>query len=330
MAFRCNITVRTKWMLSALVAQMCLVLYLQYKYAIFSIRNVRYGRINQDSSHQMHQMDEKFKRNEEWEQLNRITFFRRNAAFYVVNKNLVKLHYLTDFRNATNHKFDVILIVRYQDRLYNITFYFKKSETTKIQLARRVDYESAAIEIKFNIQDEFERRFNLTVKENIAVREHFLINAYVRDTLNDITTEYPLDVRVKQWEKGRKRGAAVCSGIHFGYGNPQESGNFERFKWWLETIKRFGYESISITNHSIPNTAEYIELFKTYQDLIEIRQLKCIPNLITSDGISDDHRHVYFEIFSKIHFRYAAEYNLLKIIDLNDILVSRVCLRSAC
>ena len=56
------------------------------------------------------------------------------------------------------------------------------------------------------------------------------------------------------------------------------------FEWWLEMQKQIGYEHISICNHSIKNSKEYSKLLKKNQKLITIKNLTCIPNMLSHLG----------------------------------------------
>ena len=264
-------------------------------------------------------IEEKVKRNDEWEQLNRITFFRHTGAFYIVNQSLLKLLFIRDIRNISNKDFDILLKIEYEKQSFNWTIYHSKNEWIANRVEERTTYEFMILESNIDIVGKATKRLQI---ENSALNPHDLkIQAFIHDTANNLTTKYPITVKIKYWKEKEKIGYMICSGIHFGYGDINSTGNYERFKVWLETNKRFGVGKISITNNSIPNTTEYANLFEKHRDILEIKQLHSIPNLIIPSNTSLETSHVYFPRFANIHWKYALEFNLFKLIEYNECFI---------
>ena len=302
---------------------------MQYRYTICNTTEQTYGHdkmnnkkdsLNDTGENELLKItniEEKGKRNDEWEQLNRITFFRHTGAYYIVNQSLLKLMFIRDRRNSSNYKFDVTLKLQYDKLSYDLTLYYSKRDIKANIMHERTVYQLMTLEAKIDLVAKVKKHFKIK-----DIDPHDLkIQAFIHDTANNLDTQYPIAVKIKYWKEKEKSGYMICSGIHFGYGKINSTSNFELFKVWLEANKRFGVGKIVMANNSIPNTPEYENLFKKHKDILEIKQIHSLPNLIKPRNTSLETSHVYFLRFASIHWKYALEYNLFKLIEYNECFI---------
>ena len=73
--------------------------------------------------------------------------------------------------------------------------------------------------------------------------------------------------------------------------------------YWIELNKKFGYEKIAVCNHSFPNTKEYNELFAKHSHILQIYQLKYVPNFVSQSTTNmSEHEHIYLTSFNDMHW----------------------------
>ena len=259
--------------------------------------------------------------NPEWIQLNNITFFSRQGAYFLVNHMLLKLFVLVNSNNKTNYDFDVNLFVDFNNRTYNFTF-VRRTHYYRMGIFHRSYYDYVTIETRFDIESIMFTEYK--VKISSPIKDQVKLRIGIFDKVNNITMRELLDVKIKQWKKREKDGSMICAGIHYGYGEANAKDNLERFKWWLEANKLFGHAKISIINNSIPNTKEYADLFEKYKDLVEISQLKYIPNFVIPPFTSTHTHHDYLGSFTALEGYYKSVYNTFKLMFYNECLLDNI------
>ena len=260
------------------------------------------------------------KRNEEWEQLNKNVFFRRTAAFYIVNHSLLRFFMLKKSNTTDDLALFVELLVEYKQRTYNLTV---NNYVSLNHMAHRYFYEFFTLEVdNFDLIGELRANYNLTLDvSHGSIQKEFSIKAFISDS--DVRTLYPLDVQVKQWQENSKQGAIICSDCYF-YGDGKLPINYEQFVWWIETSRRFGYKKLVICNTSIPNSRPYIDLFAKHKDFIELYDLKHFPNFVYDHNESTSTSHVYFNKFEQLNANYSMEIELFQIFNFNECLTRNI------
>ena len=240
-------------------------------------------------------------RNEEWEQLHAFTFIRREAAYYLVNQKTLTYLYMRLDTSAAWTDIDVILLVEYENKLYkirnlkNVYFYQIQCHLTCLE---RYAYKN------FSIFDEMQKRFNITLSTDTSLnKQRIKLGLLMYDPRRDLTTHYPIQVKIKEWTEGSRKGMVACSGS-LNYGDSFHPYNYEKLRWWIELNKAFGYRQVSICTANLPDTPKYQELFKKHKDFINIYHLYTMPNFYIHDrnkSFLSDHNHTYFTNIQDIY-----------------------------
>jgi hypothetical protein len=269
-------------------------------------------------------------RNPEWEQINKFTFFRRNSSFYFSDMSMLRIFYVTS-KDYIKYIYTAKLLVF--DKLNQSLL----SELHFSNNSYRIHEESHLYQL-----------ISLTIN-NISLFNYDVdrieLKLFLIDLNNNISlmTHYPIDVKISKWIDKDKSGSIACSSSYFYYygklTNHQDSYYFKQFQWWFELNRRTGHQKIVLYNTSIPNTQEYKNLFNQYENFVEVRDLKYLPNFLENANNSIE-QNDYFTSFEKLNVYlyivfqtlvlndcYLSNkhlYNYISVIDQDEIVMPRV------
>ena len=281
-----------------------------------------------EPKHNYHAQNEA--RNDEWEQLNRDVFFRRSAAFYVVNRSLLRLFMLKRHGSTDFLSLEVRLLVHYKERTYALAY----SDSLSLNhWDHRDHYEFFTLErADFDLLAELGAQHNLTFLSTSAAYRDLRVQAFVTDTASNNRTRAPLDLHIKQWNSSSssssnssKQGSIICSDCLF-YGSGNERARYEQLRWWLEINRAFGYDKIVLCNTSLPNTRAYRQLFAAHAGFVELYTLQHLPDFMTPPsrgGNSTDTTHAYLSRFEQLQLdnAYTPEIEIFQIVHFNECLM---------
>jgi hypothetical protein len=236
------------------------------------ITNLKYGKvIDEDYDGQIKFNTFPMQRNEEWEQLTRLIFFKRSASYYFIDQSVLRLFFVA---------------------LSGIEFNFQIHLTLKnenVSATFRLNQLNINCDIKTNVYDfcSISANFDLTKTLTTQLVEKMAkvssMEVHIVDQVSNLITQYPINVKMKYLKSNpingiKKKGYAICNkcfNIRL-----DDTDSYKTYAWWLEINKRMGYDKAILCNVSMPNTPEYNNVFYKYRDFIEIHQLKYTPNLI--------------------------------------------------
>jgi hypothetical protein len=136
---------------------------------------------------------------------------------------------------------------------------------------------------------------------NASLLENLTLEMVLYDSSSGLKSSAPIPIRVGYFKSSQKSGSIVCSSAYFYFFNNMDhlsSYFFRQFEWWFELNKRVGHKKVVIFNTSIPNRADYNQLFARYKDFVEIRELKYFPNFYYPNKKAyQDDRHEYLTSF---------------------------------
>ena len=165
-----------------------------------------------DNKENSESVEEKKPRNDEWEQLNKYDFFRRTMAYYFIDRSLLRVYFLTKEMwhraNKTKTRYAVQLLVSIGGKRYPPLYFVKK--VNKLQHDGRGPYELASLNLKFDLAAEIQRTFGIEANATtLALDPTVRVRLIVVDTLRNITTFSPIQVKLKSHKARVKKGAMV-------------------------------------------------------------------------------------------------------------------------
>jgi hypothetical protein len=215
-------------------------------------------------------------RNSEWEQLNKYVYFRRSAAFYFKDKQLLRIFFIS--KSNLRHKYDFIVTLK-PDQTETITVVLPNAQ---VKLHDRWDiYEVNSLNYNFSVSQYFEMNEN-----------EFKMDLFVKQNNPLIQTSHPIEVKIKSFHGKNKEDAAICSKCY--YYNDDTSKIFE---WWFELNIQIGFNKISICNNTIPNTENFERILKKYESNVHVYQMNFLPNYIYNSSALNDNSHQYLTDF---------------------------------
>ena len=277
-------------------------------------------------------------RNPTWEQMSSYIFFKRSAAFYIIEKSLLRLFFVSQLYAVNNLTFAIKLKIYQDDGLYTY-INIKNGSITNHQ---RWDwYEFNSLNFNFSLLDYLEfDSYDDILKSGLK------FDLFIRDADKpDHKTWYPIEVRLK-YIRSRpghtKKRSIVCSKCFY-YDPDKPTDLF----WWVELNKQIGYKKIVFCNNSIPNTNEFNDLFERNKDFIELNQLHHLPNFIDNHNknlsvtshdylphflnltVNKQFYPLLCDIFDVLHtnecfLNNTSEYDHITVIDNDEVIIPRV------
>jgi hypothetical protein len=275
-------------------------------------------------------------RNFEWEQIDKFTFFKRSAAYYFLDKRMLRVFYITSANNVPEFEIDVI-------------FQFKYRKSFKITLknanSKRHDQWDKYRSSSLNYDLSFFQSFNTDINKLYLDKNLVKMSILIRDSKYEIiSTQTPIEVKIKylRTQPDKKReGSMICSKCYY----YSDYLSFKHFEWWFELNKKIGYNKITFCNSTIPDTYEYRRLFDKYENSIYIYQMQFLPNLIDKNQLNDSYNEYltsFFDlkrkdsfykpltrvfdniIFQECYLDNVDKYKYITIIDNDEAIVPRV------
>lgn len=202
----------------------------------------------------------------EWESLGRHAFFKRSAAYYFVDAGLLNMHYLKLAGHVQNFTLSVQLIK--DDEIIDT---FNVSNTTIREVWSAGEYLFASLRSQFS-------SIHLTNQQNTT---GYQMKVIVFDTSNQTQTRSYINIKIKflKTDSNQKNSTMVCAKCFHG----SHKDYYLTMKWWLELNQRAGFEKVSMCDHQIEDHPDILALYKQHAGFLDLRKLRCIPNLLPPD-----------------------------------------------
>jgi hypothetical protein len=244
-------------------------------------------------------VDKRPLRNEIWEQINSDVFFKRSAAFYVIERKLLKIHFLQYCLFDGNFRGRVELELK-NGKTYNIILdtSWQKQHITGLgarYLFRSLNFNFDLLSCISDVSSYDE------LMDKLSKFELFISTTDTNGT--QLETLQGIDVNLKYINTrpnatSPKTGAIVCGKcVWF---TPDAVADV---LWYIEVTKLAGYKKRVICNYSIPNTAEFNDLFEKNFDFVEINQLTYLPDFVELNNRSSI-SHKYLSGYSQLKGEY--------------------------
>jgi len=190
----------------------------------------------------------------EWIMLNSDAYLKRNALFYLVNKQVIRLFVLSKYNFSITGLNGTILIKT--NEMEEKSIYFEKYLIQKYDKNEyNLDFEINSIDINFK----YDNLISLQIQLN---------------GINEL-----LNIKIKDINKSNKKFAMICS-------KPWELSNnaYKTLKFWIKYNQMIGFDKIVIYNNSIENNDNFNNLFEKYNDLIEFHNIKwCLESFFITE-----------------------------------------------
>jgi hypothetical protein len=113
----------------------------------------------------------------------------------------------------------------------------------------------------------------------------------------------PLKVEIKNWISNSKD-IFICTKALYMY-----ESDYKNFEWWIEMNVKNGFNKIIVVNNSIPNNKLFNDLFKKYENQVDVIQFKKLPNVFNKTNGIKYYTHFQELIVSEDKSKkFAAEY----------------------
>ena len=232
----------------------------------------------------------------EWIMLNSNAYLKCNALFYFVNKKMIRLFVLSK-TNFSITGLNGTIFMKTND-MEEKSIYFEKYLIQKYDKNEyNLDFEINSIDINFK----YDNLISLKIKLN-----------GIKELLN---------IKIKDINKSNKKNAMICS-------KQWELSNnaYKTLKFLFEFNRMIGFDKIVIYNNSIENNDNFNNLFKKYNKLIEIYNIKYYPLLKTNltSKLDDIPRWCLENLFiTECYLNNIDLYENVFVIDIDEILIPR-------
>jgi hypothetical protein len=247
-------------------------------------------------------------RNLIWEQMNSYVFFKRTSAFYVIERSLLRIFYVTKSgkkKIALDFQIEIQLGNKLFPRINLLNATTKKHGSFGYYVWNSLNYNFNLLELlKIDSYDEI-----LKTKYKFQV---FVSNS---DKIYEKTL-YPIDVNLKYIRSRsgqQKEGSIVCSKCFW-----LKQEDYKDLFWWIELHRQAGYKKVIFCNNSIPNTKEFNDLFERNKDFVELSQLNFMPNFLKSNRHLSMKRHNYLNSFHELGSRFHIESDIFNMMITNE------------
>lgn len=252
--------------------------------------------------------------NKEWEKVNDIFYVRRSAVVYLYDDATVKLVAVADKDFLTSPIFNL----KIKNSLFNKYFELNTTKfySEKVHWYQNFPYNEYSI--SFHLQLEFIEYFK-NPKE-------ILIQMIIFDLKRNLRTKSPINVQIKSKKFSKNRGTAVCCKNYI-----LTINEFDKFRWWIELNRHFGYKKIMILNASIPEE-KFKHYLKENKDFIEVESYHYYPHMNHNKTVLElkGYQAVRHRNLARIHesialnecfLRLFAEYDRVVVYDLDEIVM---------
>lgn len=153
---------------------------------------------------------------------------------------------------------------------------------------------SDRVRVKYNLYTTWSVAEYSLVNLDAVVNKPVMSTGALKVNINGLQ----LPIKLIYLGNNNKTGAMICTKcLHI------DNRSIDSLDWWLQLNRQIGYERVSMCNHSIDSS--FHALFQKFNSFIQLSDLKCIPNLQTSN---DKYFNSYTNLtFNKEYFVYKFE-----------------------
>ncbi len=269
----------------------------------------------------------------EWENIENLFYFKRNATYYFIDAsffrlNLIKkttenIEYISLYLNISFIQKSIVKDIRVETTTnrtkWKEAVYHLISIDAKFDLIKLLAFESNIITNSVDFPNKLSIEITIEIKK---VNE------------NPIRSKSSLLAKIKYLftpHTEKLKIALICSKCLYFHKIDTNSRNLEN---WIDLNRKFGYNNIAICNQSISDNSNFKNLFEKNKDFLLVKEMKCVPNLTKKNG-----NDAYFEsysmlndiqiaiidsvILSECYLDYFDTYKYISIIDIDEVIMDK-------
>ena len=243
----------------------------------------------------------------EWEILDDTYYFKKSAAYYFKDFNLILIYFVSKKPLIANLKLKIqIFQSETGKKIFEINL--KNTKTYKYRLWRNLDVDHGLYSVKAFLKIE---KFKYYLENN---KLHFRTFPYLS---NQIITKNPINLKIKKLKEESffKKEAMICTKMFF-----LKKEDFSMLERWFTINENIGFDKIVLYNNSIPNTAEFNNLFYKYKYLVELKQMQYFPDIINN---SNNFLKEYFHLYDPIK-KHCGSVILFQILNYNECYLDNI------
>lgn len=226
----------------------------------------------------------------EWLSLSNLTFFKKTAAYFIVDLNMIYLNFLQHYKiNSEHFKFNLTIEI-IKDK--NSTAIIKKSFTKhKLQSIERwaTNYQTKTVQIRLNLFKVLDKALGSI--QDLINTKRLKMKLQILDEALGYGLRLPLELKIKYSPHHYKLDKhtpkiAVCTKVLF----IDKEQQFNDFKMWVHLSELIGYGKLIV--HNRPGYIFDLKrenFFNRHKDLLEVRHQICMPNI--HDPIKERYFH---------------------------------------
>jgi hypothetical protein len=228
----------------------------------------------------------------DWMSLSNHTYFKISASYYFLDLNFIYLNLVRHLNLGVKKlKFNLNVEVNVWEKVFTIQrLSIDKYDFFDIE-SWAIPYGACTIKIDFNlaeaIQNEIGYNRTLASSDLTIIRMHLTaINAEKNESWRNAielklkNSPHHIDSEVNKKNSSNSSNTLVCSKILF----INDERKFTDFKLWTYLNKIIGYDRL--VGYNGPgfelNEKQWDFIFNKNKDFLEIKQMKCFPNLLNS------------------------------------------------
>lgn len=218
----------------------------------------------------------------DWYSLSNKVYFKKSTCYYFEDLNMITLHYLKDSKYKTNFKFFIQGRLFYKNDL--VSFNLEHHGFNYYGVSKYLtDYIHFTMKIDINLHKLVHKVLEVKSKETPNYKI-ISMGLQIIDTTNNASLKSPLKIKIKNSHLNAKdsklREVMICSSMI----DMTRENEFYSFKKWVEINLLMGYNKIVFFNVPKANLSkDRLEYLDENVGIIDMKQMKCIPNLRKSD-----------------------------------------------
>lgn len=255
--------------------------------------------------------------NGDWLSIGNQVYFKKSAAYYFTDLNLIYLAILRHNDYKPNNRIKFSLQIQFQLQLRNISTKNNNLNEKKqsfdnfiankniSSIYRSIDtyelftveyhfikFQAATVKIDFDLGETLKVELNYTATGNL---DFLLASGQVKMKIHaiDVSEKMRLPLELKprsspmtqqhhnstSFNKNDSSEILICSKVMFIY----DERRFLDFQLWVHLNRLIGYDKIVAYNlPGVEMNQQQTEYFRHHKDSIDVRQLNCIPNIFNS------------------------------------------------
>jgi hypothetical protein len=198
-----------------------------------------------------------------WLNLENKYFFKRSAAFYLMQNNKIRLFFITGSAYSNKMKFTLKITIK---NIESKSILFEKMFQNEVEIIKPwnvFNYASSSLEMNFNLKSIIDESKNEKYKDEDYLKNNLEMTATIGsiDHFNDDSLS-TIRIKIKTQDKKKlKKGNLLCCKCIYA-----KAEDASRIDWWIRLNKRIGYHKIDICNQTIENSDELNTIFKNRND----------------------------------------------------------------